>query len=83
MKKKKDKIMNITVTGSTENVYHVKRQNLHSVYTPYNKNKNSKWQLRSGLMIKRFHSEMIFFRLDWEKNTYGQKHFRETNNFEN
>ena len=32
-------------------------------------------------MIKRFDSEMIFFGLDWEEITsYGQKHFRETNN---
>ena len=40
-----------------------------------------KWQLTSGLLIKHFNSEMIFFGLYWEKNTsYRQKHFRETNN---
>ena len=57
---------------STKNFYHVTRQNLHFVHA----------QLRSRLMIeiKQFDSEMIFFGLDLEKNnSYGQKHFRETN----
>ena len=40
MKKTNDKIINITIAESTENVYHVTRQNLHSVQAPYNKNKN-------------------------------------------
>ena len=32
-------------------------------------------------MIKRFDSEFIFFGLGWKEITsYGQKHFRETNN---
>ena len=38
-------------------------------------------QLRSGLLIKSFDSEMILFGMDWEGITcYGQKHFRERNN---
>ena len=33
-------------------------------------------------MIKHFDSKMIFFGLDEEKSTsYGQKYFRQTNNF--
>ena len=34
------KSMNITVMESTENVYHVTRQNLYFAHAPYNKNKN-------------------------------------------
>ena len=38
-------------------------------------------QLRSGLTIKRFDSEAVFFRMDWEAIiSDGQKHFRETKN---
>ena len=36
--KKRYKIINITIAESTENVYHITRQNLHSVHAPYNKN---------------------------------------------
>ena len=39
-RKKWQKIINITITESTENVHHVASQNLHFVHTPYNKNKN-------------------------------------------
>ena len=40
-----------------------------------------RYWVTGGLMIRYFHSEIIFFRLDWvEINPYGQKHFRETNN---
>ena len=42
-------IINITI-GSTENVYHVTRQNLHFAHTPCNKNKNKKWQLMPPLV---------------------------------
>ena len=36
--------------------------------------KKKKWRLRSGLTIKRFDSEIVFFGLDWEEITfYGQK----------
>ena len=38
--KKWYKVIKITIAKSTENVYHVARQNLHSVHAPYNKNKN-------------------------------------------
>ena len=38
--KKWYKVTKITIAKSTENVYHVARQNLHSVHAPYNKNKN-------------------------------------------
>ena len=41
MKKKWCKIIIfITITESTDNVYYVTRQNLHSAHSPYNKNKN-------------------------------------------
>ena len=53
----------ITITESKENVYHVTRQKLHFAHTAYIK-------LNSGLTIKRFDSEMIFFGLDWEENTF-------------
>ena len=33
-------IINITILKTTENIYHVTRQNLHFAHTPYNKNKN-------------------------------------------
>ena len=78
---KKDNIINITVLESTENLYHVTRQNLHFAHAPYNENKNKKWELWSELTITFFYSEMIFFRLDWEEiSCYGQKYFREMNN---
>ena len=38
-KKKKDKILNITIAEITKNIYHIARQNLHSVHVPNNKNK--------------------------------------------
>ena len=44
-------------------MYHVTRQKLHFAHTAYIK-------LNSGLTIKRFDSEMIFFGLDWEENTF-------------
>ena len=34
------KIINITIAESAENVWHVTRQNVHSVHVPYIKNKN-------------------------------------------
>ena len=39
-KKKTKQNRNITTVESIENAYHVTRQDLHSVHTPYNKNKN-------------------------------------------
>ena len=54
----------IQITESTENVYHVTRQNLHLAHASDSKSKNKKWQLRSGLTIKCLNSEMIFFGLD-------------------
>ena len=66
-------IIFITITESTENVYYVTRQNLHFAHSPYYKNKNLKRKLKSYMMIKRFDSEMIFFGLDWEVISYGQK----------
>ena len=35
----KKMIINIKIIESTENIYHVKRQDLHFAHTPYNKNK--------------------------------------------
>ena len=40
VKKKNDKIINITTLENVENVYHVTRQNLYSVHAPFNKYKN-------------------------------------------
>ena len=40
---------------STENVYHVTRQNIHFAHAPYSKGKNQRWYLRCGLMIKHVH----------------------------
>ena len=39
-KKKLYKTLNITIAESTENFYHVTRQNLHFAQALYNKNKN-------------------------------------------
>ena len=59
---------------STQNVYHVIKQNFHLVQAPYNKNENKKWELRSGMTI--FDSELTFFGLDWEEITSCvQKYF--------
>ena len=77
--KKWYRIINSTITKSIQNVYHVTKQNFRFVQAPYNKNKNEKWDLRSGVTI--FDSEIMFFGVDWEEITsYGQKHFGETSN---
>ena len=79
-KKKIKKIITITIVESTENVYHVTRQNLYFAHD-HNKNKNEKWQLRSRVTIKCFNSKVILFGLDWEEIiSYGQIHFKEINN---
>ena len=69
----------MTTVESTESVYDVTSQNLHSVHASYNKNK-LKMAAKEWTDDKFFNSEMIFFGLGWEENTsYGQKHFREKN----
>ena len=52
-------------------IYHVTRQNLHFAHAPCTKNKNKKWQLRSGLTIKCFDLTVIFFGL--VKNILGKR----------
>ena len=63
--RKKYKVINITILESTDNGYYVTRPNLHFAHAPYNKNKNKKWQRRSGLTIKCFDSKIILFGQDW------------------
>ena len=77
-KKKRFKFINITIVESKENVYQLTQQNLHFKHTPYNKKIMA---AKEWTDYKNFNSEIIFFGLDWEEITsYGQKHFRETNN---
>ena len=53
---------------------------LRFAHAVYNKNKHYKWQLKSGLTMKLFNSEMVFG-LEWEETAfYGQKRFWEINN---
>ena len=62
---------------STQNVYHVTRQNFHFLQAPYNKNKNKKLELRSGMKIL----IQILSSLDWNggkllpmgKNIFGKQ----------
>ena len=48
----------MAIAESKKNIYHFRRLKFHFAHAP-NKNKDWKWQLKSGLTIKRFDS------LDW------------------
>ena len=66
---------------STENVYHVKRQNLHFAHALHNKRSKKKKKKKRQLRKGRLDSEIIIFGLDEEDFTSsGQRQCREMNN---